>query len=224
MPSIRWVTLIALATLAGLLAGCASRYHSTPEERVERAEREAEVLVARYDRAIAELDACIGRAIDTFYRTPPGWRLMDIIITIDAGQAERADKMAIRRTATLQEKLDLLDSRASTAPCNAQALRDFAAFPPAYANLYIEILIETDAWVLQVLKDEITIGELNRRYDRQDSVYQQKWNLLQMEMRRGVKSAAVRQLERRETTALRQKLSALSLEIAWLELQLRALE
>ncbi len=203
--------------LLGLVAGCAS-YQPT------QAEREAEAFVAQHDRAVAEAETCLREARAAFQRTPAGRRLKAIIISAEVRDPQLIEKMAIDRSAIRQEKQDLLDSRANYAPCNEAGLRAFTALHPAYGSLYAELLVDNDELLVQVLKDEITIGDLNRAYNRRDVADAKKWNALWGELRRDYNAAHNAELERREAAARQRELETISREIQVLGLQVRSLE
>lgn len=181
---------LSLAVLVGLTAGCVT---SQPT----RAQLEADAFVDAHDRAIDNYFACFENASATFQQTPAGKRLNDIIVSAERSDPKSIDKMSISRHASEQEKMDLLESRASYVACNEQSLEQFSQVHPAFGNLYAEFLVYDDELLVQVLQGEISIGEMNRVYKRRDVEFVQRWDALLEDIQRDFKVSHDAELQRR---------------------------
>lgn len=90
------------------------------------------------------------------------WARLNSTFVLEANDTNAIRKMAIGRSATAEEKADLMEYRTKLQPCRQQALEGFGMVHPLYVSMLARWFSENDDLLLKLIKDEITVGEANR--------------------------------------------------------------
>lgn len=141
-----WKRFLAFVILILPAAGCATQ----AQTRYQNVVTQAQQSVAAYDACNERLDKT-----DLFQR-------LDQTLIFAPNDARGIQKVAIKRTATDQEKRDILEYRSNNVPCKKAILEEIGQAHPLFVKVLATWFAEIDKHTLRLINDEITLGEANQ--------------------------------------------------------------
>ena len=144
MPLSIWSGLGTCAVVLALL-GCGIQ-----------SQKRAQHIESQLKYAISENETC-----QAWLRKSDVYKRLDKILVLREDDSDVSRKIRIDRNAEVSEKEDLLRLNNLAAVCRKNNLENFGRVHPEFAALLAGWYAESDEALLELLKEEVTIGEAN---------------------------------------------------------------